>query len=123
MGLKDILAKISGGSSEKNEKFKEMEQEFMLRKKLEEKQKSSNERELERYIKEQREARIKLELQKFRDKQKKETWKSNTMLTKGSPILKNERPILQEPDVIGLMKHEHRNKSTMLNNRKGMFFK
>lgn len=123
MGIRDILAKLTGRNEEKSRKYKELEEDFLLRKKLEERQKSANERELERFMKEKREERIKTELQAFRDKQKHETWSSNTMLNKGASILKNDRPILKEPDVIRIMKSHDSMKGNMLNGGEHMFFR
>lgn len=102
MGVKEIIANWNDKRNEKKKRFREMEEEFLMQKRLEEKQKSANERELERFIKERREQRIKNDLERFRKQKKEEFWHGHQILSKGSPILMNERPILKERDVIGL---------------------
>ena len=51
-----------------------------IEKMLEERQKSSNQRELEKYMKDQREIQIKNELDKIHKKQTKENWKGSNLL-------------------------------------------
>lgn len=102
MGIKDILSKWAEKNSEKKRQFKELEEQYLLQKKLEDKQKSANERELERYLKEQREERIKKELEYFRKKKKNELWHNSFLLKKNNSILKTDKPILKEKNIFSL---------------------
>jgi hypothetical protein len=97
-----IIQRLLGKSEDKVEfkkKFKDAQQDDKVANLLEERKKSSNRRELERYMKEQEEAAIKLELDKIHKKQNSEMWKSNTVLKGGTIILKEDRPILQEKNI------------------------
>ena len=62
MALKEFLKE----KFSKDEDFKAAEKEFKIRKIIEERQKSSNERELERFFEEQRQAKIKMSLETIR---------------------------------------------------------
>ena len=68
MGLREYLAKLK----EKKEKYKQYEEEMKIAEKNEERKISSNERELRRFMKEEREDSIKQELEEWRNKRKKE---------------------------------------------------
>lgn len=120
MGLLQTLAKgISGDKQEFKEKFKEAEMNMKVQKNLEEKQKSSNRRELERLMKQKEEEQIKDALKKIRKQENKENWKSkNMVLSGGTSILKNERPILKEKNIFV----DKRNDIPLTKNR-SMYFK
>ena len=96
MGIKEVLAKMA----ERKNKFKELEEDFQLRKKLEDRQKSANERDLERYLKEQREDEIKKSLESFRKKQADDFWASN-QLSKNN-MSKNQNNILKQKNIFKL---------------------
>ena len=68
MGIRDLLDKLRA----KKERFNEFDEEQKIKEKWIERQKSSNERELERFMKEEREEAIKHELEEFRKKRRKE---------------------------------------------------
>lgn len=68
MGIKDFIQNLSSRNREKKEQFREMELQVRMQKKLEDMQKSSNERELERFQKEEREESIKQALEIYRKK-------------------------------------------------------
>ncbi len=117
MGLKDLLKK----SFVKSEEFKEMEKDLRMRKMLEQRQKSSNERELERFQEERREEQIKKELEGFRKRKKEEFFMHNDML-KQKNIFKGHKSILhQDNSILDGGKKLFSGKSTML--KGGMFFK
>lgn len=106
MGITDIIKKWSENKKELKQKFKEAETEQKIQKMLEERQKSSNERELERYVKEEREKKIKSQLDKIHKQQTKEMWKSNAILKKGKSILHDDKkalacdkPILKQKNI------------------------
>jgi len=113
MSIRDIINNWKEKREINNQQFKEMEREFLLRKKLEDRQKSSNERELEKFMKEKREEDIKRQLNEFRNKQRNEMWRGNSILKQKS-ILKNERPILKEKNIFHL-------KGNMLDNDIGVW--
>ena len=99
MTIIDIVRKFAGKNNESSEKFKQMQEDYRLQKILEERQKSSNQRELERFYKEQQEKKIKDELDIIRKRRNKENWRGKSILTKGASILKDERPILKEKNI------------------------
>ena len=119
MTIMDMVRKWQEKKKEKSEKYKEAEQEMKINKMLEEKQKSSNRRELERYYKDEEEKQIKEALQKINKQRNKDMWKSNTILTKGIDILKDDRPILKERNIFV----DKKNKVPLQNKREGMFFR
>lgn len=99
-----LLQRLIKGSSENKEefkkKFRDAQENLKIEKTIEERQKSSNRRELERYLKEQEEINIKKELDKIHKKQNSELWKSpNSILNQKTTILKNDRPILMEKNI------------------------
>ena len=72
MGIKEIIH----GVLEKKKRYKEMEADNRAVERIQEKKKSANERELERYLAEEREKQIKVQLENFRKKRKKEANKN-----------------------------------------------
>lgn len=119
-----ILQRLLGRTNEDKQKFKEefkqAEREMKVNTMIEERQKSSNRRELERYMREQEEARIKVELDRIHKQQNHETWKSkNQVLNKGVSMLKDDRPILKEKNIF----MDNKNKVPIQNQRQGMFFR
>ena len=95
----DLIRKIGGNKSEIKQKFKEREQEVKIEKMIEERQKSSNKRELEKYMHEQDEKRIKEALDKIHKTQNKENWKGQSILKSDKNILTNDSPILKEKNI------------------------
>lgn len=80
----------------KREKFKEMETDERMSEKLHERKKSSDERELERFLERERQIQIKQHLAKFRDQEKKKILRSNLMdrsnMFKGKATMLNNNP-------------------------------
>jgi len=127
MGLiQKLLGKTSEDKIEFKKKFKEAQQEQKIQKLLDERSMSSNERELISIQKKEREAQILEELKKIRHQENKDNWKSNSILTKGSSILKDDRPILKEKNIFKTSKKmvvDNRNKVPLQTKDKGMFFR
>jgi len=130
MGLKELFGKFSAGNVEKKRKFKELEEDFIMQKKLEERQKSANERELERFISEDREEKIKERLNQFRKKRTHDSWTGSKILHEDFRILDNGNPILKQKNVMGLIGGTKKKQETMgflggtkAKQRGGMFFK
>jgi len=90
MGLIQNLIKGMGeNKKELKAKFKDAQENQKIQKMLDERDKSSNQRELESYFKKQREAQIKEQLDKIHKKQSQDNWK-------GQSILKSQKSILHE---------------------------
>lgn len=87
MGLREMFAK----ANEKKKRFKQMQEEVRLQKMVEDRMKSSNEREYERYLEEQRQEKIKIELDKFRKQQQDDLWHKDVIsqknIFKGRPTM------------------------------------
>ncbi len=114
MGILDTIKNIAKNRSEKSEKFKQLQEEDKLQSMLEERKKSANRRELERFYKEEEEKEIQEALKKIRKDKNKNAWKGDFL--KGEKNMsKNERPILKEKNIFS--------GSKMPNLKGGMFFK
>jgi len=101
-----------------------MQEDYRLNKMVEERQKSANERELERHINDKREADIKTQLDIIRKQKNKESWKSDN-LTKGMNMTKTDRPILKEKNIFSKSNNmfiDNRN-DVPLTQKGGMFFR
>ena len=138
MALMDFIRKISGNRSEKTKKFKEMEEDLRLQKILGNRQKSPNERELDRIQNEDREELITEELEKRRKVQRKDNWKGNnifkghkSILHEDRKALANDRPILKQKNIFANQDNIFANNKNMFMQSKmagdmmgdGMFFK
>ena len=66
MGLKDMISNMRERSEGRKDKLREMDEQMRIEKILEDRKKSANERELEMFIKEDREENIKEQLHKMR---------------------------------------------------------
>ena len=125
MGVKEFLSK----SLRKDPRFKELETEMKMRKMLEERQKNSNERELERFYEEERQKAIKENLEEFRKKQQEETWHGNNILDtknifKGQEsIMRQDKSILDNGKGILNDKKLFSSGKTKKPKKGGMFFK
>lgn len=118
MGIMDLIRKISQNKAETKKKFKQMQEDDRLQNMLEERKKSSNRRELERYEKEQEEKAIKEALDKIHHKQQEDTWSGrNSIMNSKTTILKEDRPILMEKNIF----LDNKTKIPMSGNH--MFFK
>ena len=72
MTFKELLQGLGKKNKERKEKFKELDENVRLQEMIEERRKSANERELERFQKEYREEDIKKELEQFRKRRSHE---------------------------------------------------
>ena len=96
----DTIRKFNEKHSIDKQKYKELETDDKLHRILEERKKSSNRRELEKYYKDKEEEKIKQTLDKIHKQQNSEMWKSkHGVLDKGVPITKTDRPILKEKNI------------------------
>jgi len=118
-----IISKLLHGSSEDKiefkHKLKSAQQDKKIQDLIEERSKSSNRRALEREMRDQEEAKIKIELDKINKKRNSEMWKSkNSIISGQSNILKDDRPILKEKNIF----LDHKSDIPFVQQR-GMFFK
>lgn len=109
MGLKRILEKIAANK----QAYKELEKDDRNRKKLEQKKKSADERELEKYLEEERQKRITEAVKEYRQARREES--------KRTRVLDNNRRVFSVGGTIT------RNRGILQNNRElfrgGLFFK
>ncbi len=100
MGIIDMVRKFSEKKSIDKQKFKEVETDRKIERILNEREKSANERELEKIMKQKREDNIKVQLDKIHHQQNQEMWSSKKkILNSGTPITRNDRPILKEKNI------------------------
>lgn len=98
--LKDFVSGLGKDKKVLKAKFKEADQDFRVNQMVEERQKSANQRELEKYMKEKREEQIKVALDKIRKEKTQEIFTSKYSVLKSEyDILKTERPILKEKNI------------------------
>jgi uncharacterized protein YjaZ len=100
MSLMDLVKKWKDNKSATSQKFKEMQEDDRLQTMLEERKKSSNQRELESYYRRLQEDDIKAKLEKIRKKQTKESWKGKQMFNGKCTILKNGKSVLSNDNSI-----------------------
>jgi len=117
MTIRDFISKFSKDKVETKRKFKDIEEDFELHRRLEEKQKSANERELEKFVEEEREAKIKNELSKYRKKAKTDLWTSNSIFGAKTTMLENNSHMM-DSDMFGKIGGSKKQLK-----RKGMYFR
>lgn len=117
MSLMDTIRKFNENKKEKSSKFKELQEDYRMQKTLEQRQKSNNERELERFMNEKREKMITTQLKKIRKQETKKMWKGNMFAGK-STITKSDRPILKEKNIF--LDHKSH---IPITKKKALFFK
>ncbi len=116
MGILDVFRKDLA----KTAKFKEAQENMQIQHKLEERQKSSNERELERFYEEEREKKIKKNLEEFRKHRQKEAMK--TTVLDGKSMFKGKGNMMSGKATV--LNNNHKLLSmTKQTKQKGMFFK
>ncbi len=94
MTIMDMVRNWKERNSEKSEKFKQMQEDDRLQTMLEERKKSSNERELQRYYRKLREDDIKKQVDAIHKKQSKESWRGKQMFNGKCTILKSDKNVL-----------------------------
>lgn len=108
--LKEFLQR----ARQRKVKFKDAKEDMAVSRILNERQKNSNERELEGYLEEERQKKIKIQLEHFRKMRKEEAMK--TTVLNGKNIFKNQDNILKQPNIFA------HNRSMFLG-QQGMFIK
>lgn len=90
--LQNLVKGVTGNKQEFKEKYKQAEQEMKINKLLNERAKSSNERELDAYHNSKREEQIKHAVDKIHREQTKDSWKSkHNILHSQYNILKSKQ--------------------------------
>jgi len=115
MAISDFLKK----NIAKTARFKEAQEEMQIQQKLEERQKSSNERELERFHEEEREKMIAKNLEEFRKHRQKEAM--TTTVLGGKFMFGGKGSIASGETTV--LKNNNKLLSMKPMKQKGMFFK
>lgn len=110
MGIRNFLQ----SRIEKGKRFKEMQEDLRMRKKVEEREKTSEERQLERYFEDERQKRIKQKLDGFKKKDLNDFWHGHSFKQENI-FAKKDFEILKQPNLFKL------NNGNMMS--QGMFFK
>jgi len=100
MAFKDFLRK----SLARDPRLKEMQEQRRMEKIIEEREMNANERELNRYIEEERQKSIKKNLEEFREMRKRETWNPSeeNQILKAKDIFKGHKSVLhQDFEILG----------------------
>lgn len=106
MGVKDLLQRIA----EKKRRVKEIEHQMRIQKQAEDRLKTSEERELEKFLEERRQKQIKRNVDTFR-KQKTQEFLRGENIFKHKNIFANQQSIMTEPTMLTFKKNKlsHRN--------------
>jgi len=126
MGFKDILNKIGEKHRARKELLKEADDQLRVQKILEDRSKSSNEREWERFKKEDREEQIKIELNEMRKNRQRDIHFNHNPLDTPN-IMKAEWEVLKERNQFTERKSMfsdnefiHKNNPNMFRNNMGL---
>lgn len=80
------------GMLHKNDDFKQLQRKDKIHTTLEQRKKNANERELERFMEEDRQELIKHKLDEYRKRKTHDTWTRNDFLGKPMTMMKNDKP-------------------------------
>ena len=116
MGFKEIIQKLSGSGKEDRNRIKELDKELRIQKLVEDRQKSSNERELERFMKEERESEIKQALEVMRKKRKEDIDFGHNPLNAENLITKPHWQVLKEKNMFSGERNMFANQKSVLKN-------
>lgn len=96
MTIVDMIKKLAAKKDESGNKFKEMQEADRLETMLQERKKSSNRRELEKYYKDKEEAEVKRRLDIIRKKRNHDAWKGESILKSNYNILKDDKKVFSK---------------------------
>lgn len=113
MGFKDILEKIGEEQKRKKAYLKQLDEQMRFQKIMEDRQKSSNQRELERYLKEEQEKEIKESLDFMRKKREYDINFGHNPLNAENITNKKGWEVLKESN-------QFKNKGCMFSNQKSV---
>lgn len=115
--IKKIVNGISGKDNEFKAKLKQAQEDARIQKIVDQRLKSSNERELEAHMERLREDDIKKKLDQIHKQQTKENWSGKHKILAGKTnIMKTDRPILKEKNIF-----KHNNNSGGMRMDMGFF--
>lgn len=97
--LKELLQKFK----ERREAMNNLDEDYRINKTLEQRRKNSNERELERYMEEQRQKQIALTLHQIRKRRNEVAWKGEKNILKEPNIFRNHHSILTDNPKMSVM--------------------
>jgi len=129
MGFKEIVQKLTGGKSENKEMIKQFERQVRTQRIVEDRLKSANERELERFKNEDREEQIKSALQIARNKKRDDIAFGHNILDTKNVTSDAQWHVLREKNMFknnrGNMfvgnKSIHKNNPNLLHNNPNLF--
>jgi len=126
MGIKDVIARMGEKNRERKELIKNIDMKLRAEELVQERRKSANQRELEKYEKEDFEEMIKNKLEKARKKKDYDIkFNHNPLNTKN--IMKAEWEVMKEPNMFKNKKNIfsnnefiHKNNPHLLKNNRGL---
>lgn len=125
MAVKEFIQKMGEKQKERKALFKAAEERLKIQKILEERQKSANERELERFINEDREEQIKEELERVRKRREQDIRFNHNPLnveniTSGTQweVLKEKNMFNNSKNLFSKSNFIHKNNPNLLNNNR-----
>ena len=121
MGIKDILSSFGSKGKEKKALIRNIEDQMRAEKIAEDRLKSSNERELERFIKEEREERIKEELDFHRKKRQDDINFGNNPLSIPNITNHSDWEVLKERNMFKGQKNMFANQPSVLKGNPNLF--
>ena len=96
MGVLDAIKEYRERKSMQRAKFKDAQEDLKIQRILEERQKSANERELERFHKKWREDKIKEELEEWREQEKNDVYFNHNPLNAQNIVKEGKFKILKQ---------------------------
>jgi len=123
MGIMNVVRKWKERNSEKSEKFKELQEDDRLQTMLEERKKSNNQRELEKYYRDKQEEQYKKAIDKIHQQQSSDSWKGKQLFTGQKNIMKSEKNILNNDRKGVLEKSMFLDKRNSAVSKEALFFK
>ena len=116
MGIKDMMAGIRERKQEKKEEFRRMNDQVRMEEIINERKMSANERELNQYMKEDREAEIKIRLNQVRKVRDNDMKFGHNPLNAPNTIKNPDWEVLKEKNIFT-------NQKNMFMNQKNLFMK
>jgi len=116
MGLRDIINSMKERSQERKDKLKQMDENMRIEEILTERRKSANERELEMFMKENREEGIKEQLQKMRKIRDDEIRFGHNPLNAKNIIVDTDFEVLKQKNLFKGKSNMFSNKHSILKN-------
>ena len=120
MGVKEVLQRFGQKNTERKELLRRLDQKTRMEKIIEDRQKSSNERELERYMDEDREEAIKEHLEFARKKRQRDIDFEHNPIDAENIITKTQWEVLKEKSQFSKKSNMFANNTSVLKNNKNL---